>query len=152
MNETLQLITAFTGSAGFALAYNFRGIRHVLTAGFGGFAGWLCYLAVFRITGNGYLAGYAGTVLVSVYSETAAHILKTPATGLLIVTSIPMIPGAALYRSMHHLLLSDMAQFRAEGTYTVLFASCMAAGFVTAAILIQLIRASQREPQYVIKK
>ncbi len=145
MNESLQLIAAFAGSAGFALAYNFRGTRHILMAGFGGFLGWLCYLTVLHAAGNEYLAGYAGTLLVSVYSEIAAKVLRTPATGLLIVTSIPMIPGAALYRCMRHLLLSEGAMFRQEGTYTVLFASSMAAGFVTSAILFQLIRSTYRE-------
>ncbi len=145
MNESFQLIAAFTGSAGFALAYNFRGARHILMAGFGGFLGWLCYLLVMHASGNEYLAGYAGTLLVSVYSEIAAKVLRTPATGLLIVTSIPMIPGAALYRCMRHLLLSESALFRQEGTYTVLFASSMAAGFVTSAILFQLIRSANRE-------
>lgn len=140
MNECIQLLAAFSGSAGFAMAYNFRGPKSVLTAGFGGFAGWLCYLILFRISGNGYLAGYVGTLLVSVYSEAAARFLKTPATGLLIVTSIPMIPGAALYRCMRCLLLSQTAQFRLEGTYTVLFASCMAAGFVTSAVLSHMFR------------
>ena len=140
MNEYLQLIAAFTGSAGFALAYNFRGTGHILMAGFGGFLGWLCYLTVLHASGNGYLAGYTGTLLVCFYSEIAAMILRTPATGLLIVTSIPMIPGASLYRCMRCLLLSQSALFRQEGTYTVLFASCMAAGFVTSAVLLRLIR------------
>ncbi len=139
----LQLIAAFSGSAGFALAYNFRQAKHVLMAGFGGFAGWLCYLLVFPVTGNGYLAGFTGTIVVSLYSELAAKVLKTPATGLLIVTSIPMIPGASLYRCMQYLLLSDTVMFRQEGTYTVLFASSMAAGFVTSAVLVHLIRSTK---------
>ena len=142
MNDCIQLIAAFSGSAGFALAYNFRGAKAVLTAGFGGFLGWLCYLIVEHITGSGYLAGYIGTVLVSVYSHLAAMALKTPATGLLIVTSIPMIPGASLYRCMQHLLLSEEALFHEEGIYTILFASCMAAGFVTSSVLVHLIHAA----------
>ena len=145
MNSYLQLIAAFFGSAGFALAYNFRGKKHILTAGLGGLAGWLCYLIVLHIHGNEYLAGYLGTVLVSLYSEVAARFLKTPATGLLIVTSIPMIPGASLYRCMQHLLRSESTLFRTEGTYTVLFASCMAAGFVTAGILVHLLQNIQKE-------
>ena len=49
MNEYIQVLAAFTGSAGFALAYNFREKKHILTAGLGGAAGWLCYLIVFHI-------------------------------------------------------------------------------------------------------
>ena len=140
MNDYIQLTAAFFGSAGFAMAYNFRRKKQVLMAGFGGAAGWLCYLIVLQLTANEYLAGFSGTVLVSLYSEIAARILKTPATGLLIVTSIPMIPGASLYRCMQHLLRSESELFRAEGTYTVLSASCMAAGFVVSGILVHLIR------------
>ena len=140
MNEYIQVLAAFTGSAGFALAYNFREKKHILTAGLGGAAGWLCYLIVFHISGNEYLAGFAGTVLCSFYSEAAARFLKTPATGLLIVTSLPMIPGASLYRCMQHLLRSETELFRQEGSYTVLFATCMAAGFVFSGIVVHLIR------------
>ena len=46
---------------------------------------------------------------------------------------------------MRHLLLSESALFRQEGAYTVLFANSMAAGFVTSAILFQLIRSTYRE-------
>ena len=145
MNEYLQLIAAFSGSAGFALAYNFRGKKHILTAGLGGAAGWLCYLIVLHASGNEYLAGFTGTVLCSFYSEAAARFLKTPATGLLIVSSIPMIPGASLYRCMQYLLRSEMELFELEGSYTVLFASCMAAGFVFSGTLIHLIRSTNRE-------
>lgn len=145
MNAYLQLLAAFAGSAGFALAYNFRGKKYVLAAGFGGFAGWLCYLILQHITGNEYLSGYLSTVLVSLYAQTAAYFLKSPATGLLIVASIPMIPGASLYRCMQDLLRSETALFREEGTYTVLFASCMAAGFVTADLLVRLIRSAKND-------
>ena len=145
MNEYLQVIAAFSGSAGFALAYNFRDKKHILTAGFGGAAGWLCYLVVLHISGNQYLAGFAGTVLCAFYSEAAARFLKTPATGLLILTSIPMIPGSSLYRCMRHLLRSEMELFRQEGSYTVLFATCMASGFVFSGILVHLMRMAEEK-------
>ena len=145
MNESIQLIAAFTGSAGFAMAYNFRGAKAVLTAGLGGCAGWLCYLLVLHFTGSNYLAGYAGTVLVSIYSELAARFLRAPATGFLIVTSIPMIPGASLYRCMQHLLLSETALFRREGIETILFASCMAAGFITSAVCVHLLGSLRKD-------
>lgn len=140
MEKYIQLIAAFFGSAGFAMAYNFREKKQILLAGFGGFAGWLCYLIVHHITGNDFAAGFAGTLLVSFYSEAAARILKTPATGLLIVTSIPMIPGASLYRCMQHLVRSETELFRQRATYTILFASCMAAGFVAARIIVHLVQ------------
>ena len=145
MKEILQLLAAFTGSAGFALAYHFRDRKHVLAAGLGGFAGWLCYLAVLRLTANGYLAGYAGTVLAAIWSEAAARVLRVPATGFLIVTSIPMIPGAALYRCMRSLFLADMKLFRQEGAYAVLFASCMAAAFITVTVFVHLAGSARRD-------
>ena len=139
MTQLIQLTAAFTGSAGFALAYRFRKKWQILASGLGGCLGWLIYLLVSHAGGNEFLAGFVGTVAVSFYSEAAARLLKTPATGFLITTSIPMIPGAALYRCMYHLLLSQPEQFRAEGEYTLLFASCMAAGFVSAAVLVQIL-------------
>lgn len=138
--EYLQLAAAFAGSAGFALAYNFRGTKHILAAGAGGSAGWLFFLFISHITGNTFFAGYAATVLVSLYSELAAIILKAPSTGFLIVTSIPMIPGSSLYLTMQHLLRAEFDQFRERGIHTLLFASSMAAGFVTAAIAVHLMR------------
>ncbi len=143
--ELLQLITAFTGSAGFAFAFNFRRKKHILTAAFGGFLGWFCYLLIFHSFSNGYLAGYLSTVAVSFYASFAARVLRTPATGLLTVSSIPMIPGASLYRCMHHLMLSELEQFHSQGLHTVLFASSMAAGFVTAAMVVHLFQSRTRK-------
>ena len=140
MTQFIQLAAAFSGSAGFALAYHFREKRQILASGIGGCFGWLIFLLVCHTGGNDFLAGFVATVAVSFYSEAAARLLKTPATGFLITTSIPMIPGASLYRCMHHLLLSHTEQFRAAGEYALLFASCMAAGFVSAALLVQILR------------
>ena len=145
MNKYIQVLAAFSGSAGFALAYHFRNIKHVLAAGLGGAAGWICYLTILHFSGNEYLAGFGGTLLCSFYSEAAARFLKTPATGLLILTSIPMIPGSSLFLCMQHLLHAEMELFRQEGQYTILFATCMASGFVLSGILVHLFTAARKE-------
>lgn len=139
MKEVIQLAAAFFGSAGFALVYNLQGFKNVLTAAAGGFLGYLVYLSVRHLSGNDFLSAYTATVAVSFYSEGAARLLKSPATGFLIITSIPMMPGASLYRCMNSLLLGKTALFEEEGSYTLLFASCMAAGFVTSTLLLRIL-------------
>ena len=139
MKEVCQLIAAFAGSAGFALFYNLHGLKNLLTAAFGGLLGWLVFLFIKHVSENEFLAAYTATVSGSLYSEGCARLLKSPATGFLIITAIPMVPGAPLYRCMNSLLLGSIYRFREEGTYTLLFASCMAAGFVSATLLVRIL-------------
>ena len=53
-------------------------------------------------------------ILITIYSEIWARILKTPATTVLMPTVIPLIPGGSLYYAMDAALRRDMPQSPSE--------------------------------------
>lgn len=127
MREIIQLVVSFTGSLGFAALFNIHG-KKLWFAALGGCLSWAVYLAVEFITPSPYACGFWSTVAITLYAECMARIHKTPVTVFLVSATIPLIPGAALYRTMNWMLMKDWAKFQKDGIYTILFAVSMAAG------------------------
>lgn len=127
MEELTQLTAALFGSLGFAAFFNIRG-KKLAFATLGGLTAWAIYLAAARVTDNPYLCGFTASVLITLYAECMARIHKTPVTVFLVSAAVPLIPGAALYRSMNYLMHQRWEAFAAESAYTLLFAASMSAG------------------------
>ena len=121
MREIIQLVVSFTGSLGFAALFNIHG-KKLWFAALGGCLSWAVYLAV----------------AITLYAECMARIHKTPVTVFLVSATIPLIPGAALYRTMNWMLMKDWAKFQKDGIYTILFAVSMAAGMTLTTIAFRM--------------
>ena len=138
MKEFIQLMAALLGSLGFAALFNIRG-KKLIFATIGCFLSWATYLAAACINANPYFCGFISTVLTTLYAEVMARMVKTPATVFLVSATIPLIPGAALYRAMNCLMHRNYAGFSKEGTYTLLFAASMSAGITFTTVVFRMI-------------
>lgn len=138
MKEFIQLMAALLGSLGFAALFNIRG-KKLIFATIGGFLSWATYLAADCINVNPYFCGFISTVLTTLYAEVMARMVKTPVTVFLVSATIPLIPGAALYRAMNCLMHRNYAGFSKEGTYTLLFAASMSAGITFTTVVFRMI-------------
>ena len=138
MKEFIQLMAALLGSLGFAALFNIRG-KKLIFATIGGFLSWATYLAAVCINTNPYFCGFISTVLTTLYAEVMARMVKTPVTVFLVSATIPLIPGAALYRAMNCLMHRNYAGFSKEGTYTLLFAASMSAGITFTTVVFRMI-------------
>ena len=138
MKEFIQLMAALLGSLGFAALFNIRG-KKLIFATICGFLSWATYLAAACINANPYFCGFISTVLTTLYAEVMARIVKTPVTVFLVSATIPLIPGAALYRAMNCLMHRNYAGFSKEGTYTLLFAASMSAGITFTTVVFRMI-------------
>lgn len=107
-------------------------------AALGGCLSWAVYLAVEFITPSPYVCGFWSTVAITLYAECMARIHKTLVTVFLVSATIPLIPGAALYRTMNWMLMKDWAKFQKDGIYTILFAVSMAAGMTLTTIAFRM--------------
>ena len=105
MREIIQLVVSFTGYLGFAALFNIHG-KKLWFAALGGCLSWAVYLAVEFITPSPYVCGFWSTVAITLYAECMARIHKTPVTVFLVSATIPLIPGAALYRTMNWILFA----------------------------------------------
>lgn len=138
MKELIQLIAALLGSLGFAALFNIKG-KKLIFAAVGGFFSWGAYLAAGWIDPDPYFCGFVATVLTTLYAEIMARIEKTPVTVFLVSATIPLIPGASLYRAMNCLMQKNYEDFSREGIYTLLFAASMSAGITFTTVIFRLI-------------
>ena len=109
MTQDLVTVAAsFFGSLGFAVLYNTRGRRLLIPAAGGAFF-WAVYLVLLHFFRNAYLGFFVVAILITLYSEIWARVLKTPATTVLMPPVIPLIPGGALYYTMDAALRKELA-------------------------------------------
>lgn len=127
----IQLITAFSGSLGFA------GIFHVkkdklLPAAFGGFLAWGIYLLAGAVSGSDPLRFFLASLAFTVYAEIMARLHKTPATIFLVPAAIPLIPGGSLYTTMCYALENQKNLCLQQAVYTLSLAVAIACGILCA--------------------
>lgn len=127
--DVMSVIAAFFGSLGFAIIYNIRGQRLWIPA-IGGAVFWAVYLVFLHFVNNEYMGFFVVAILITIYSEIWARILKTPATTILMPTVIPLIPGGSLYYAMDAALRHDAAAFILKAQQAIGLAIALAAGIM----------------------
>ena len=139
MDMLIQLITAFTGSLGFALLFHVRKEK-LLLASLGGLLAWGVYLLMGLVSDQDVVRYFAASVALTVYAECLARAVKCPATLFLVTASIPLIPGGSLYRTMEYFMASDLASFSTQALTTVLLAVAIAVGMLFPSSVFQLLQ------------
>lgn len=144
MKYIIQLLMAFFGSLGFGALYNIHG-RKLFLAALGGLLAWAVYLLVNQFTPSPYPCAFLGSMALTIYSELMARWQKAPTTMFLVTATIPLIPGAGLYRTVSAMMIKDAARAAEQGTYTLLFAASMAAGITFTTLCFRLLMTRARE-------
>lgn len=139
MNTAIQLLAALAGSLSFAMLFNIHG-RTLVFSSLGGLLSWSIYLLVERLTPNPYLCAFAASSALTLYAEIMARLFKSPATIFLVIAIIPLVPGAALYRSVTYMLQGLQAQAQAESLHTLIFAASMSAGITLTSLIARLLQ------------
>lgn len=129
MTYVIQLVTAFTGSFGFALLFNVRRDR-LLPAAFGGFLAWGVYLLAGFLTPWDVPRFFISSLTLTLYAEIMARVKKSPATVFLVSASIPLIPGSSLYTTMQYAVSAQWEDFSRQGMNTLLLAGAIAGGML----------------------
>ena len=128
-NELLQIVAATVGTLGFALVFNIRG-KKIFFAAFGGCFGWVLFLVMGLFLESEVLRYFIASLLISVYGEVMARILKTPTTLFSIVCLVPFVPGGSLYYTMTHAFAGDLSGFVSSGSNTLQLAAALSLGVV----------------------
>lgn len=84
---------------------------------------------------NQYLGFFLSAILITIYAEVWARILKTPATTVLMPTVIPFIPGGALYYAVSAALRMDLPVFAEKARSALGLAVALAAGIMVVTSL-----------------
>lgn len=133
----LQMVTAFAGSLGFALLFHVHQGR-LLPASLGGLLAWGVYLLMGHVTDQDVVRYFVASVVLTVYAETLARLVKCPATLFIVTASIPLIPGGSLYRTMQCFMRNDLDAFSHQALTTVLLAVSIAVGMLVPTAIFQL--------------
>ena len=128
-DAVVQIVTAFFGTLGFCVLFQLRGGKLWLGA-LGGLLSWSVFLALGTVLESEVLRYFIVSVLITVYSEVFARIMKTPTTTFCIVSLIPLVPGGSLYYSVTYALEQNWSAFMAKATYTFELAAALSAGIL----------------------
>lgn len=139
MEYTMQLITAFLGSLGFAMLFHVRREK-LLLASLGGLLAWGVYLLMGLTSDQDVVRYFVASVVLTIYAETLARVVKCPATLFLVTAAVPLIPGGSLYRTMQYFMMGEFSACSVQGLNTVLLAVAIAVGMLCPMSLFQLAR------------
>jgi len=145
MEGILSCLYAFVGCAAFCFIFEMRRWQFIVTAaGIGMVARAVnLLLSDFR----GVIQLLLAAIVAAALAEIFARVLKTPATVLLIIGIVPLVPGGGIYYTMEGLVNGDLDQFVQFGLSTVAAAGAIAVGssLVSAATrLVVMLRAGGR--------
>lgn len=138
MSYVIQLITAFSGSIGFAMLFNIKRNK-LFVAGFGGFLAWGVYLFAGIWLNSDPIRFFIASIALTFYAEIFAKIKKAPATIFLVSAAIPLIPGGSLYHTMSYAVAGDWEKFARQGTNTILLAVAIAIGMLCGLSILRAV-------------
>lgn len=134
MNIVIILIATFVASLFFGLQLS-APKRAVFIAAFLALVGYFVYFLINDLAGNEYLAAFLGTLAACFPAELFARIIRTPATVIIFISVIPLVPGVMLYQTMLYFAQNNFA----EGTYqiirTLIYAGAMAIAITISTML-----------------
>lgn len=133
----VQIFASMIGCLGFSFVFNIHGSGFLLCV-LGGGLSWAGFCIVSHLGGGSLIANFFAAVISAVYSESMARIRKYPAISYLVVSILPMIPGAGIYYTTTHLAKGDMALFAEQGTYTIAVAGVIAVGILMISTLVRV--------------
>ena len=104
----------------------------------GGGLTWLLYRLLGQWSIGSIEAYIIATLFAATYSEIMARIRKQPAISYLVVSIIPLLPGAGVYRATFSIMNGDMAGFASSGKQTIAIAGAIAVGILIISTFARL--------------
>lgn len=140
MNYSLliQCIATLISCYGFAVIFHIRGFGGFLCA-LGGIPVWIVYAVSVRLGTTDILAFFIASLFAGLYAEIMARIRKFPAISYLIISVLPLIPGAGIYYTANAAVQGDMTAFAQKGLHTCAIAGAMAVGILLATMIFRVI-------------
>lgn len=124
----LSSIYTLIATVCFGIIFNIKG-KNLIFASLGGGFSWYIYLLTSSYLPNyGILPFFIASIIVSIYSEIMARILKTPVTTFIICAIIPLVPGGGMYNTMFQSIQGNINESLSLGFQTLGIAGAVAIG------------------------
>lgn len=133
----VRCLAACSGCIGFSILFNIHGPGMLLCT-LGGIADYAIYALCLKAGLAPGTAFFAGTAFSALYSEIMARVRKYPTICYLVVSIIPLIPGASLYYTMRQAVDGAMDKFVSQGLFTAEITGIMAASIILVSSLVRI--------------
>ena len=134
----VRLITAGTGTLGFAMVYR-TSPKKLPVAILGGMLTYAMYELIHLLGGGIMAAAFCSALVMAIFSEVFARIMKAPAILFLFACLIPIVPGNALYNTVYNLLSYNEEKLLANAKITMETVLGIAVGLGVASIIIGIV-------------
>ena len=134
----MRYIFAFIGSFTSGMTFNIKG-RKLIFAGFSGMIGYSTFFSLHNLTGYSIFSIFIGAIVVGLYSEIAARVLKSPSTVFSIPGILPLVPGIAAYEMIQHLMRNELISAIGKMIETASGAGAIAFGILLVTAVFRFI-------------
>ena len=138
MTQFIQILAGGVGSFGFACLFNIRGKR-LAVATCGGVFSWFLFVIFSYFIKSEPINYFVVSLLISLFAETMARVMKTPTTTFITTSLVPLIPGGSLYYTMAYAFQQNGESFVTKGLSTLSLAAALALGIIIATTLTKLV-------------
>ncbi|WP_286010070.1 threonine/serine exporter family protein [Clostridium sp. Marseille-Q2269] len=132
--NVIQVLMVGIGTLGFTLYFRVNN-KHIIAATIGGLLAWTIYLITYTMTGSIFIGNMIAAMIVCIWSELMARILKAPANIFMIPGIIPLLPGGTLYYTMNAMLQRNENLFIQKGLETIMITVGIVAGIVAVSVI-----------------
>ena len=139
----VQALATFAACFGFVILFNVHDWGRVLCA-FGSALTWIVYLLCIRAGHTVYSANFFSEVVAAFYSEAMGRWRKCPVTSYLVISSIPLLPGAGIYYTMSIGLSGAVQEALQKGLETAGIAGSLAVGILLVSTVFRVVNARKR--------
>lgn len=123
--------------AGFVIVFNIHGHGAWLCA-MGGMITWGAYCLALSLGCGSYLCCFIAACVASAFSEIMARVRKYPAISYLVISLLPLIPGAGIYYTMLNAIGGKMSLASQCAMDALCVAGVMAAGILVVSTAVRM--------------
>lgn len=135
----LPCLWAFLACMGFCAFLNVRTLPGVLVCCSNGALGWLVYLLALLAGASDMLGYFLAALAISAFAEIMARVRKSPVTGYLLISFLPLVPGAGIYYTMEYALQGNTQMFLSQGMHTLGLAGSLAVGVLVMSSAVRVL-------------
>ena len=133
----ITCLVSFVACAGFVIVFNIHGYGKLLCA-LGGAITWGAYCLAEVLGCDSLLCCFIATCVAAIFSEVMARVRKYPAISYLVISLLPLIPGAGIYYAALYAIQGNMPLAAQYGTNTLATAGVMAAGILVISTAVRM--------------
>ena len=133
----ITCFVSFVSCVGFVIVFNVHGHGSLLCA-LGGAITWGAYCGAETLGCAPLLCCFIATCVAAAFSEIMARVRKYPAISYLVISVLPLIPGAGAYYAAQQALSGNMALATEYAMNTLAVAGVMAAGILVVSTAVRM--------------